>query len=121
MCQFHLPQQWSNLRLIGPIYEFIRHLVAPYSLTYLSSLLHAAQVFFYQIQFDVRAQTIQIKANHTSQAFIFNILKVNITLEGLDFVCTCSLHRLYQHKLPLNIASTCLPRSSFWTKGKYYS
>ena len=52
-------------------------------LTYLSSFLHAAQVFFYQIQFDVSAQTIQIEANHTSQAFIFNILKVNITLEGL--------------------------------------
>ena len=53
-------------------------------LTYLSSFLHAAQVFFYQIQFDVSAQTIQIEANHTSQAFIFNILKVNITLEGLE-------------------------------------
>ena len=22
---FHLPQQWSNLRLIGPIYEFLRY------------------------------------------------------------------------------------------------
>ena len=24
-CQLHLPQQWSNLRLIGPIYEFLRY------------------------------------------------------------------------------------------------
>ena len=28
-CQLHLPQQWSNLRFIGPIYEFPRY-VLPY-------------------------------------------------------------------------------------------
>ena len=25
LCQLHLPQQRSNLRLIGPIYEFLRY------------------------------------------------------------------------------------------------
>ena len=27
LCQLYLPQQWSNLRFIGPIYEFLRYFV----------------------------------------------------------------------------------------------